>query len=715
MIGRLFLRPVGAVAILLGLAHSTLAQSPGKAAVTHEALWLMPRVGAPSVSPDGQSIAFSVTRPAYDQDSQTADLWLVAADGRSPPRQLTWTKATEGGVAWSPDSDRIAFTTRRDKDEADQIYVLDLVAGGEARRVTSISTGASAPKWRPDGKALLFTSRVYPGAASDADNQKEAARRKDLRYNVRTFDTFPIRRWDRWLDDRQTHVLVQGLEDGAAPVDLLAGTELVRSSGYGGRLTNDGEELDALWSPDGRSVVFVATTEQDQAAHSTVHTQLFEVSVGGGEPRQLTSGKRSFAGPMFQRDGRALFFTVTDDDEQIYALDRLAVSTWPWAGEPRVLTERFDRSVAAFAPTPDGRSVYVTAEDTGLVKLFVVSTRSGETSLAVPATRGAYTNLMIAENASSPVIVANWGSSVDPAEIVRIEPAARRHRLLTSFSTEQAARLDWQPPEHFTFTSSRGKTIHSMLVRPPSFDPQRKYPLLVLIHGGPHSMWSDQITLRWNYHLLAAPGYAVVLTNFTGSTGRGEQFARDIRLDPFAGPASEINEAADEAIRRFAFIDGSRQIAAGASYGGHLINWLEATTTHYRALVGHAGLVNSEAQWGTSDHIYNRELMAGGPPWLQTDTWVQQNPIRRAASFKTPILLSVGERDFRVPVNNTLENWSALQRQRVPSRLLVWPDENHWITNGENSRHFYEAVQAWFAQWLEASTPGATRVSDTSR
>jgi dipeptidyl aminopeptidase/acylaminoacyl peptidase len=701
MVARLsVLRLVGTAAILIVPTSAAVAQSPGKMPVTHEALWLMPRVGAPSVSPDGASIVFSVTQPAYDKDSQTSDLWIVPANGSAPPRELTWTKAAESGVAWSPDSRRIAFTTKRDDDEADQVYVLDLAAGGEAQRITSLSTGASRPRWRPDGGALLFTSRVYPGTADDAANQKEAAHRKELDYNVRTFDTFPIRRWDRWLDDRQTHVLVQELADGAAPVDLLAGTELVRHRGYAGRLTNDGEELDAAWAPDGQSIVFVATTELDRAAYATVHTHLYEVAVRGGEPRQLTSGKRSFAGPVFQHDGRALLFTVADDEDQIYSLDRLAVSSWPWFGEPRVLTEGFDRSVEAFAPTPDGRSVYLTAEDAGLVKLYVVGTRNGEAKLAVPSTRGAYTNLAIAQGARSPVIVASWGSSVDPAEIVRIDPAARQHRPLTAFDTEQAARLDWLPPEHFTFTSARGKTIHNMLVLPPAFDAQRKYPLLVLIHGGPHGMWSDQISLRWNYHLLAAPGYVVLATNYTGSTGFGEQFARAIRFDPFEGPADEINEAADEAIRRFAFVDGARQIAAGASYGGHLINWLEATTTRYRALVGHAGLVNSEAQWGTSDGIYHRELMAGGPPWLQTDTWVEQNPIRRAANFKTPILLSVGERDFRVPINNTLENWSALQRQRVPSRLLIWPDANHWISNGGDSRHFYEEVHAWFAHWL---------------
>src|SRR6185436_138217 len=185
---------------------------------------------------------------------------------------------------------------------------------------------------------------------------------------------------------------------------------------------------------------------------------------------------------------------------------------------------------------------------------------------------------------------------VDPAEIVRIDAAAKTHRNLTSFNTAQAAAIDWAPPEHFWFTSKRGRKIHNMIVKPAGFDPAKKYPLFVLIHGGAANMWRDQITLRWNYHLLAKPGYVVLLTNYTGSTGFGEKFSRDILFDPLDGPARDINEAADEAIRRFSYIDASRQAAAGASYGGHLVNWLEGTTTRYRCLISHAGLVNSEAQ-----------------------------------------------------------------------------------------------------------------------
>jgi dipeptidyl aminopeptidase/acylaminoacyl peptidase len=675
-----------------------------KQPITHEALWLTPRVGAPSPSPDGKWVVFSLVEPAYDEKEQISDLWIVPSDGSAGARRLTSTKAAESDIAWTTDSRRIAFATKREGDEVNQIYALDL-AGGEATRLTSVSTGAASPQWRPDGQAILFTSVVYLGAADEEQNKKAAADEKARKYQVRSYDSFPIRRWDHWLDDRQTHLLVQGVEPGAKPKDLLTGTRLVQRPGFGGTPTNNNDELNAVWAPDGASIVFNATKARNTAAYASVSYHLFQVGASGGEPRQLTSGDVSAWRPQFRPDGRAIYFLTSSDKDQIYSLDRIGMASWPWAGSQTVLTSNFDRSVTSFSITPDSQSIYLTAEDSGLEKLFVLPARGGETTVAVSPSRGVYTGLAIASKAASPVIVANWGSASDFTEVVRIDPAGRQHKLLTDFTTKRAAQLDWQPLRHFTFTSSRGKAIHNMLALPAGFDQNKKYPLLVVIHGGAANMFRDQISLRWNYHLLAQPGYVILLTNYTGSTGFGEKFSREIHKDPLAGPASEINEAADEAIRRFPFIAGTRQAAAGASYGGHLVNWLQATTTRYRCLISHAGLINSEAQWGTSDGIYHRELMNGGPPWEQGSVWREQNPIRRAAHFKTPILLSVGERDFRVPINNTLEFWSALQRMRVPSLLLVWPNANHWISSGEDSRHFYREVHAWLAKWLDPLSP----------
>jgi dipeptidyl aminopeptidase/acylaminoacyl peptidase len=691
-------------AALLASTSATLAQTapataaPAKAPITHEDVWLMKRVGGPAISPDGKW-----TEPAYD-DKQVSDLWVVATDGSGPARRLTSTAAGESGVDWSPDSTRIAFSARRDGDEAAQIYVLDLVRGGEAQRVTALSTGARAPSWSPDGRAMLFTSDVYPGAATDAENQAAAKQRKDRKHSARVYDDFPIRHWDRWLDDRRPSLFVVSLQPGAEPRDLLAGSSLVKGAGFGGQLGNSGEELPATWTPDGQGVVFAATANRNAAAYADPVRSLWLVPVAGGEPQRLTTDEDSYASPVFSPDGRTLFAHMEPSTDRTYNATRLVSWSWPSPAARKVVTPGFDRSVGSFAVAPGGGTVYLLAEDAGREKLYSMPASGGAVGEVGALEAGCYTNLAVG-GGPAPVIVSNWESAVAPPEVVRIDTATGKATPLTRFNAERVEKIDWQPVREFWFTSSRGKQIHSFLALPPGFDPAKKYPLFVLIHGGPHGPWRDQFVIRWNYHLLAAPGYVVLLTNYTGSTSFGEKFAQDIQGDPLEGPAREINEAADAAIARFPFVDAARQVAGGASYGGHLTNWLAVTTKRYKALVSHAGLFDLKTQWLTSDVVYSRERNMGGPAWEDRAAWKDQSPFYKSPNLHTPILVTVGERDFRVPVNNALEFWSVLRRQRVPSRLIVFPDENHWILKGENSRFFYREVLGWVAKWLGTPAP----------
>lgn len=687
------------VAASFCLSLSVKAQT--KVPLSHEAMWMMKRVGAPNPSPDGKWVVFSLIEPAYDEKDQVSDLWIVPADASAKPRRLTFSKSGESGVTWSPDSRQIAFSAKREGDEVNQIYVLDVADGGEALRVTSLSTGARSPQWRPDGKSLLFISSVYPGAVDDEANKKIAAERKAQKYRVRVYEKFPVRNWDKWVDDMQAHLFVQDAQPGAQAKDLLAGTKLVNERGFAGRVTDAGEELDPVWTPEGNEIVFVATTNRDAAAYANSNTSLFMVSGKGGEPVRLTAGGDSFSRPAFRPDGKALYATFEiQTDKKVYHLERLAKFTWPNSGSADILTANWDRSVNSVAFSPDSKSIYLTAEEAGHEKVFTMPADGGEVHLAMDMTRGVYTNLKIPAKAPSTILIASWESATNPPEVFRLDLKSKTQQPLTSFNAEAVAKIDWQPLRHFWFTSKAGRAIHNMIALPPNFDEHKKYPLFVVMHGGPHNMWRDNWGLRWNYFMLSRPGYVVLLTNYSGSTGFGEAFAQSIQGDPFKGPGNEINEAADEAIRLYSFVDGSRQAAAGASYGGHLANWMQATTTRYKALVSHAGLINLESQWGTSDTIYSREVSSGGPVWEQAATWREQNPIRFAANFKTPILLSVGENDFRVPLNQTLENWSVLQRLRIPSKLLVWPDENHWILKGENSRYWYQELHAWLKKYF---------------
>lgn len=694
------------LAALAGAAGAATPQAP-KAHITHETLWMMKRVGAPQVSPDGRWVVYSIVEPSYETDKSVSDLWLVPTDGGQAPRRLTNTKGAEGGVVWSPDSRRLAFTAKREGDEADQVYVLDLAGGGEARRVTSLSTGAANPQWRPDGAALLFETAVYPGAADDDANKKAAAEKKARKYNVRTYEHFPVRYWNEWLDERLPTIEVVGLEPGAKPRDLLSGTALARTPGFSGSAGETSVSLQPIWSPDGKEIIFNATTERWNAAWSNVGFQLYRVPATGGEPKPATADKGEYDGASFGPDGKHLYFTYAAHDGEIYNLPRLKRVKWPEGGQAELVARDFDREPARFQLTPDGRTAYLLVPEAGRENLYRVAADGGKPELVVEPAAGGYTSLAIPQK-GKPLLIAAYGSSVNPAEIVRIDPAARRHTNLTNVNTALAASIDWQAPQHFTFTSAGGRPLHNMIVLPPDFDPKKKYPLLVFIHGGAASMNADQIGLRWNYHLLAEPGYVILMTDYTGSTGFGEKFAQAIRLDPLRTPGLEINQAVDEALKRYPFIDGTRMCAAGASYGGHLVNWLEATTTRYRCLISHAGEVDLQSQWGTSDGNYGREVTNGGPPWEKNPIWREQSPIAYGADWKTPMLLSIGERDFRVPINNTLEAWATLQRQKVPSRLLVWPDAWHWITKPEDSRHFYAEVDAWLARYLKDDA-GATR------
>jgi len=695
----------------VSLSQAAQTQGPTslpKTPITHEKLWLMKRVGKPDVSPDGKWAVFPVLEPSYEPDKELSDLWLVATDGSSPPRRLTHSRVSEGSVSWSPDSQSIAFTTKREADEAEQIYLLELSLGGEARRLTNVSTGASNPQWRPDGKAILFESSVFPNALDDEANKKIATDRKALKYNVHAYEHFPVRYWNRWLDDKQPTIMVQSLQDGSTPRDILSSTAFAKTTGFSGVQGETAVSLSAIWSPDGKEVVFAATTERWNSSFSHVGYHLYRMPAeGGAEPRVITPAAGEYAEPVFSPDGKSLFFKYAPQDEEIYHLEGLQHVAWPAGGEASAVTRNFDRMVSGYVLTPDSRAIYIRTPVAGRENIYRVSAAGGQPALVIGPETGGYTNLVSAQKSPKPVLIATYGSSVSPQEVVRIDPSARKHANLTHFDTAMAASIDWSPPEHFYFTSAKGRNIHNMIVLPPGFDPSRKYPLLVFIHGGAASFNPDQIGLRWNYHLLGAPGYVLLMTDYTGSTSFGEKFAQAIKLDPLKTPGDEINQAVDEALKKYPFIDGSRMCAAGASYGGHLANWIEATTTRYKCIVSHAGEVDLATQWGESDAIYEREVTNGGPPWAGNPIWRDQSPITYAANWKTPMLLSIGEKDFRVPIGNTLENWATLQRMHVPSRLLVWPDAWHWILKAEDSRHFYDEVHDWLAKYLKDQPPAA--------
>ena len=681
------MRTLITVALLTLSALPILAKRP----ITHEDVWLLKRTGEPIVSPDGRWVVFSLTEPDYDPAKQVSDLWIVPADGSAPPRRLTATRAAESSPVWSPDSTRIAFTTKRDGDDANQVYVLP-INGGEAQRVTTLATGASNPQFSPNGGAILFESDVDPIAAE----------RKARKYNARVYDTFPIRFWNAWLDERRPHPFVVDLVAGTKPVDLLEKSKLASARGFAGTFSmTGGQTLQPIWAPDGFSVIFTAYTNRDETMSAETESHLFQVAASGGmEPKQLTEAGQSFSQPQFSPKGDALYAIHHKNPERggrLYSLSRLVKFAWPNAGKPEFLTDKWDRSVSDFAITKDGATIYISAEDDGFDQFFAVPAAGGEVKRLFKVERGGYSNPRPAGDA----LIARFQTAAQPPEIIRLDPKTGKYALLTNFNAERLAELDTPEAIHFWFTAKNGKRIHSIMNLPPNFSAAKKYPLLVFPHGGPNSMSKDAFSTRWNSHLLASPGYVLLQTNYTGSTGFGEKFADDIERDVLRGPAQEILEAVDEAARRFPYIDPSRMAAAGASYGGYLMNWFEGNTDRFKCLVNHAGAVNNESQYGTNDGGLDRELRMGVPIWERGGQWNSQSPIRYAANFKTPMLITNGELDFRVPMSESMTTFKLLQRRHVPTRLILFPDEGHWILKGENSRFHMREVLGWLKEYLK--------------
>jgi Tol biopolymer transport system component len=319
--------------ITCSAAEVSNVQNPKKVPLTHEALWMMKRVGAPIPSPDGKYVMFTLVEPAYDPEKAVSDLWLVNSDGSLPPRRLTQTKGPEGGAVWSPDSTHIAFSAKREGDLVSQIYVLDIGNGGDARRITDSSTGAVSPQWRPDGGAILFESTVYPNTVDDEGNKRADAERKALKYHVRTYEHFPVRKWNDWLDERQPTILVQSLEPGSKPKDILSPTTLARTSGFSGVDHDQDNSLQPLWSPDGKEILFTATTERWNAAFSEVRCHMYRMpATGESEPRLLMSDQGQIDAPAFSPDGKSLFFLWTPQNGEGYNLPRLKKVAWPQGG-----------------------------------------------------------------------------------------------------------------------------------------------------------------------------------------------------------------------------------------------------------------------------------------------------------------------------------------------------------------------------------------------
>jgi dipeptidyl aminopeptidase/acylaminoacyl peptidase len=671
-------RTIAALSLLF-LTSAALAQ-PETRPITFDDLAALKRIGAPHVSPDGRWVAYDVSTIDLPANARKSAIWLMTSGG-AQARQISDGTKQDEGPAWSPDGKTIAYVSNRDGG-ASQVWLYDVVAG-TTRKLTSIHGGAGSVKWSPDGKAVVFVSDVYPDCGVDAECAKSAAEAADKRPSkARVIDSLLFRHWNRWQEATRAHIVYYPL--AGTPRDLTPGAFDAPPFSVGG-----GDEFDI--SPDGREVVYARDTEQ--RPELSTNSDLFIVPVTGGEARRITSRHGADTGPVYSPDGKWIAWRsqaragYESDLWELWLYDRAK-------GTSQRIAADFPNWIQSITWTPASKSMLITAPEAGNVALYEIGLDGKFSRLF---TDGSVHHVSVAPNNQH--IYFDWSSLSRPADIFRMtrqEPPVK----LTTHNDELRARLKLGDARDVFWTGADNARIQSHLVLPPGFDEYNKYPAIVLIHGGPQGAWSDAWSYRWNPQMFAARGYVVLAPNPRGSSGFGQKFVEEISRDWAGKVYIDLMNGVDWLVSQ-KYVDGSRLGAAGGSYGGYMVNWILGHSDRFKALVSHAGVFNLESMYGVTEELWFPEWEFGGNPWDNPELYQQWSPHRFARNFKTPTLVTHGELDFRVPIGEGFQLFTTLQRRGVPSRLVYFPDEGHWILKPQNSRLWHEEVLGWFDRWLK--------------
>ncbi|MBI2929858.1 MAG: S9 family peptidase [Verrucomicrobia bacterium] len=683
---------LGLVAITLGLsggvpistAPPARAEAKPPHPITAEDLWAVQRIAALSLSPDGGTAVVEVTSYDVSENAGSSDLWLLATDGRSQ-RRLTTHKARDSAPAWSPDGRTIAFLSKRDDDDETQIYLI-AVEGGEARRLTKISTGASALKWFPDGSRVAFVSWVWPDLKTDDEQAKRLKERKDAKVKAHIIDTTNFRYWDHWLaDGRVAHVFAVDVKTDETR-DLLAGTDLslIRWDESRG-LSADLYDI----SPDSAELALTVDLTKDPGFDPSA--DIVTLPVAGGAWKNLTTDNpANDAKPRYSPDGKAIAFTK-QAIKNFYADRRRLVLHERMTGTQRELTEHWDRSVEAFHWASDSRALFFLAEDKARQPIWRLALEAAEPKPIVQDG----TIQAFAASANGRTLAFVRSTMGRPPGVFAAAADGTSARQIETFNDDLVKQWKLGEVKEVTFAGWNGAPMQMWVIYPPNFDPQKKWPLLQIVHGGPHSAWMDQFHFRWNMQLFASRGHVVAAVNFHGSTGWGQAFTDASTAQYGTKEFEDVEKGTDHLIAQ-GYIDPARLAAAGGSYGGYMVAWMNGHTDRYKAYVCHAGVYDWVSQMA-SDTVRGRERALGAFPWEDPQKVLAQSAHSYAKNFKTPTLVVHGENDYRVPVGQGFEYYTTLRMLGVPSRLLYFPDENHWVLKPQNSLLWYKE----FFDWIE--------------
>lgn len=666
-----------------------VAQSPGSHPFTVHDLLAMDRIQEFRVSPDRSQVAYTVSVTDLEANKRRSSLWLAKVDG-SGARRLTTHPASDWAPHWSPDGTLYFLSARSG---SAQVWKID-PTGGEVSQVTRLPLDVDALEVAPTGAFLTVAMPVFPGQSPEATAAKLEAPAKRKTSGM-VFDSLFVRHWDTWKDGTRNHLFRVDPATGEAKDLMPALQGDAPSKPFGG------SEEYAL-SPDGRRLVFTARVEGKKEAWSTNH-DLWEVPTdGSAAPVRLTTNPAWDTQPAFSPDGKTLAYVAMTRPG--YEADRfdLMLRDLATGKERRIVVRvepgpRGDRSVGELAWTPDGREVLCTGDHLGQKAIFAVDVEKGGTRIVHAA--GAALNPQVVAGGR---VLFGLNSLTQPTELVTVGLDGKDLRPLTHLNDARVAQVRFGQTEQFTFKGAKGDTVHAYLVKPVDFDPAKTYPLAYLIHGGPQGSFGNDFHYRWNPQAYAGAGYAAIMVDFHGSTGYGQAFTDAINGDWGGAPFEDLMKGLEAATAKYPFLDGKRVGALGASYGGFMINWLAGNAPdRFKALVCHDGNLDERMAYFDTEELWFPEWEHGGTPWENPKGYAKHNPVDHVAKWKTPMLVIHGGKDYRVVDTQGLSTFTVLQRRGIPSRLLYFPEENHWVLRPGNTILWHDTVLGWLDQWVK--------------
>jgi dipeptidyl aminopeptidase/acylaminoacyl peptidase len=667
-----------AAALILLATTATAQQHP----ITFDDMAAFRRIGAPQVSPDGKWIAYDASNIDLPANYRHSAIYLMPAAG-GELRKITDGVKQDEGPAWSPDGKTIAYVSNRDGG-AKQVWLYD-VSANTSRKLSNLQGGAASVKWMPDGSGLLLVSDIYPDCGVDPQCIKDKTSAEEKRPSKgRVITSLLYRHWTAWQEPTRSHIVLQPLT--GTPRDLTPGAFDAPPFSVGG-----GDEFDV--SPDGKELVFARDTE----AHPEVSTNsdLFIVPIAGGDAKRITTRKGADTSPKYSPDGRWIAYRsqlrpgYESDLWELWLYDRAK-------GTQTRIAQDFPNWIESFAFSPDSKTIYFSADEAAEEPVYELRLDTGKYTKIYST--GSASGLTVSPDGKT--IYFDMATLQRPNEIyARTAAGATR---LTHENDALVATIQPSTVENFHWTGADNTPIQGWIVFPPGFDKTKKYPAIVLIHGGPQGAWNNGWTYRWNAQMFASRGYVIFMPNPRGSTGFGQKFVEEISGDWGGRPYVDIMNGVDK-FAALPYVDPSRIGAAGASYGGYMIDWILGHSDRFKALVSHDGVYNLESEYGVTEELWFPEWEFKGNPWDNPEQYEKWSPHRYAKNFKTPTLVVQGELDFRVPVDQGLQLFTVLQRKGIPSKLLYFPDEGHWVLKPQNSKLWYGTVLDWLDQWLKSA------------